>query len=164
MTWTYCEEWNELLESPMDPLTVEETRSRHDRGKLYTALLQPDEKQSPELRVEIRWETEYASVVFMDDHGRDELRYTFTVVDDKMFLKTIMLLEYGDTEERGGYANPERTERFSYTPDGICDRTVDADGDVTEESRWGVDVSRHWEPIPEFGTYASLIRRERWRP
>lgn len=164
MAWIYCEAWNDLNECPEHPLTVEEAQARHASGELYTAALYSGEKPSPGLRVEIRWETDYAAVIFMDEYGRDELDYTFSVVDGALFLQVITSHDYGDSEERGGYADSERMEMYSYTPDGVCDRTVDADGDVTQDSRWGVDVSRHWEPIPEFGAYESLIRRERWRP
>ena len=161
MTWIYCEEWNELNECPRHPLTTEEARARHASGELYTAILHSDARPSPELRVEIRWETGYAAVIFMDDYGRDELGYTFSVADGSLFLESMTLYDYGDSKERGGYAEAERMERYAYTSDGIAHRTVETGDEVNEESRSGVDVSLHWEPIPEFGAYDSLIRYDR---
>ncbi|WP_418957087.1 hypothetical protein [Streptomyces tritici] len=164
MTWIYCEEWNELTERPMGPLTVAEAQARHVGGELYTAILYTEDEPHPELRVEVRWETDYAAVIFMDELARDALDYTFSVIDGSLFLEEVTIYDYGDAKERGGYASAERVETYTFAPDGVGTRTVDVDDEVTEESRDGLDVSLHWEPVPEFGAYDSLIRRDRDRP
>jgi hypothetical protein len=161
MIWTYCEQWNNLTETPMTPLTPGQAETRHVSGELYTAVASRDTRSVPELRVEMRLETGYSSVIFMDEHGRDILDYTFTLVDGSFFLETATSYFYGDSSERGGYAEAERTETYEFTTDGIIRRTVEIDGEESVESRHGIDVTGNWEPVPTFGAYESLIRRDR---
>lgn len=161
MIWTYCEQWNNLTETPMNSLTPEQAQTRHASGELYTAVASPDEHSAPTLRVEMRLETGYASVIFMDEHGRDSLDYTFTLINDSLFLETATSYDYGHSEERGGYADAGQTESYEFTPEGIIRRTVEVDGEESRESRHGIDVASNWEPVPNFGAYDTLIRRDR---
>jgi hypothetical protein len=161
MNWTYCEQWNNLTETPMTPLTPEQAQARHASGALYTAVASPAEQSAPILRVEMRLETGYASVIFMDEYGRDTLDYTFTLINGSFFLETATSYSYGDSQERGGYADADRTETYEFTTGGVIQRTVEEEGTESHESRQGADVSSNWEPVPDFGAYASLIRRER---
>ncbi|WP_344014174.1 hypothetical protein [Streptomyces thermospinosisporus] len=145
----------------MKPLTPEQARARHESGKLYTAVPASKDGSAPELRVEVRLETGYASVIFMDEYGRDVLNYQFTLIDGSLFLETVRLYRYGASQERGGYADVESMETCRFTTDGVVQRTVEEGREGTSESRDGIDVSSNWEPVPEFGEYASLIRRDR---
>jgi len=111
--------------------------------------------------VEMRLETGYSSVIFMDEYGRDTLDYTFTLINGSLFLETATSYEYGDSQERGGYADADRVESYEFTTGGIIRRTVEVDGDESRESRDGVDVAGNWEPVPEFGAYDGLARRDR---
>ncbi|GHE15307.1 hypothetical protein [Streptomyces alanosinicus] len=161
MIWTYCEQWNNLTETPMNPLTPEQARTRHASGHLYTTVAFPDEHSAATVRVEMRLETGYTSVVFMDEYGRDSLDYTFTVINGSLFLETATSYEYGDSEERGGYADAEHVESYEFTIDGIIRRTVEVDDEESKESRRGIDVASNWESVPEFGAYDAVIRRDR---
>lgn len=161
MIWTYCERWNRLTEIPMNPLNSRNAQARHAAGELHTAVASTTDHTSPQLRVHIRLETGYAEVIFMDEYGRDTLEYTFTLNSGSLFLETATSYTYGSSEERGGYADAEYMESYDFTPDGIMRRTVDSCGSESHECRYGVDVSSNWEPVPAFGAYASLIRRER---
>ncbi|MWA12965.1 hypothetical protein [Streptomyces sp. BA2] len=161
MIWIYCEDWNTLTEEPMEPLKPKEAQARHSSGELYTAVAYPSEGSAPELRVHIRLETGYAAVVFMDGYGRTSLEYTFTVIDGSLFLETVTSYEYGNSVERGGYADSERMESYDFTPDGIVVQEIEIGDEVSSESRRNIDMTSNWEPIPQFGAYDSLIRRER---
>ena len=161
MIWTYCEQWNNLTESPMNPLTSEQALARHAAGQLYTAVGFRDGHSVPALRVEMRLETGYSSVIFMDEYGRDTLDYTFSLINGSLFLETATSYEYGDSQERGGYADADRVESYEFTTDGVIRRTVEVGGDESKESRDGVDVAGNWEAVPEFGAYDGLVRRER---
>lgn len=161
MIWTYCERWNRLTESPLGPLTPQDAQARHISGELYTAVAFPTEHSSPELRVHIRLETGYVAVIFMDDHGRDSLEYTFSLINESLFLETATYYAYGNSHERGGYADAEYMESYDFTPDGVMEKTVESGGDESNESRQGVDVSSNWEAVPHFGAYDALIRRDR---
>ncbi|MFI7399692.1 hypothetical protein ACIBW9_04255 [Streptomyces sp. NPDC049541] len=161
MIWTYCEQWNNLTEGPMNSLTPEQAQARHASGELYTAVASAHKHSTPALRVEMRLETGYASVIFMDEHGRDSLDYTFTLIDGSLFLETATSYDYGGSEERGGYADAERTESYEFTTEGIIRRIAEVDGEESRESRHGIDVSGNWESVPNFGAYDTLIRRDR---
>ncbi|MGW2998695.1 hypothetical protein [Streptomyces sp. NPDC001155] len=161
MIWTYCEQWNNLTETPMNPLTPDQAQARHASGQLYTAVASPDEHSAATLRVEMRLETGYTSVIFMDEHGRDSLDYTFTLINGSLFLETATSYDYGESQERGGYADADRMESYEFTTDGIIRRTVEVDGEESKESRHGIDVTSNWESVPNFGGYDALIRRDR---
>lgn len=161
MIWSYCEWWNSLTDTPMRPLTPEQAQARHDSGQLYTAVASPRGNSAPELRVEMRMETGYSSVIFMDALGRDSLDYTFTLINGSFFLEAATSYEYGDSQGRGGYADAERMEVYEFTTDGIIRRLVEVDGEESKETRHGVDVTGNWEPVPHFGAYDALIRRDR---
>lgn len=53
----------------MHPLAPEQARARHASGRLYTAVASQDEHSAPELRVEMRLESGYSAVIFMDELG-----------------------------------------------------------------------------------------------
>ncbi|MGW3171794.1 hypothetical protein [Streptomyces sp. NPDC001153] len=161
MMWTYCEQWNNLTERPMNPLTLDQAQARHTADQLYTAVASLDEHSAATLRVEMRLETGYTSVIFMDEHGRESLDYTFTLINGSLFLETATSYDYGDSQERGGYADAERVESYGFTIDGIIRRIVEVDGEESEESRHGIDVTSNWESVPNFGAYGALIRRDR---
>jgi len=161
MIWTYCEQWNNLTETPMNPLTPAQAEARHTSGRLYTAVASAADHSGPAQRVEIRLETGYVSVIFMDEYGRDTLDYTFNVISGSLFLETVASHSYGNSQERGGYAEADRTETYEFTTDGVMRRTIEADGEESKESRHGIDVSSNWEKVPDFGAYSSLTRRER---
>ncbi|MGW2883691.1 hypothetical protein ACWDBP_47725 [Streptomyces sp. NPDC001233] len=161
MIWTYCEQWNNLTEAPTNLLTSGQAQARHASGQLYTAVASPDEHSAATLRVDMRLETGYTSVIFMDEHGRDSLDYTFTFIDDSLFLETVSSYDYGDSQERGGYADAERMESYEFTTDGVIRRTVEVVGEESTEIRYGIDVASNWESVPNFGIYDALIRRDR---
>ncbi len=54
-------------------------------------------------------------------------------------------------------------ETSTYTPEGLVHVTTDdtSKPTVSEEDYRNVDVSEHWEPIPEFGQWESLGRYKR---
>ncbi|WP_343997563.1 hypothetical protein [Streptomyces thermocarboxydovorans] len=145
----------------MEPLTPEQARARHASGEQYTAVASPKEGAAPEVRVEMQLEDGYVVVVFMDEYGRDAIVYEFTLIDGSLFLESASVYGYGSSQERGGYADAESVETYEFTTEGVVQRMVEEGGEGTTESRYGIDVSKNWEPVPEFGEYASLIRRDR---
>ncbi|MGY6023155.1 hypothetical protein [Streptomyces spinosirectus] len=142
--WTYCERWNKLTETPVNPMTPAQARARHASGELYAAIASPDSHSVPTLRVQMR----------------DSLDYTFTLLDESLFLESATSYDYGESKERGGYADAERMETYEFTTDGFIHRAVDVDGQESRESRQGVDVTGSWEQVPNFGAYDALTRRD----
>ena len=161
MRWTYCDRWNGLLEEPIDPIGEAEARRRHDTGELYTAVSEESDKKR--VLVEVRLENDYASVRFLDDLGRNENVLTFRKLDDRLFLRKVISYDYGESEERGGYARPIVIESFTYKPDETMRHKIDdiRNKDITVEDYRAINVDVHWEPIPAFGDYASIARWDR---
>ncbi|MBC6447365.1 hypothetical protein [Actinokineospora xionganensis] len=160
MTWTYCEHWNRVLNKPLSPFGESEARRRHESGDLYTAVdARPD---GTRILIEVRLETGYSATRFVDGRGRDELAYVFMRKGDKLFLQDIISYTYGDEQGARGLA-PLVVESCAYTSEGIVRHEID---DLRVETIAvtdydSVDVTSHWEPIPEFGSYESISRYER---
>jgi len=55
---------------------------------------------------------------------------------------------------------------YRYRPDGSMHwRRSDKVANVIEEADYrDIDVSTHWEPVPEFGDWASITRFDRTKP
>ncbi|MGW7075210.1 hypothetical protein [Streptomyces sp. NPDC054866] len=84
----------------------------------------------------------------MDKLGRDELRYSFTVMNGALFMKTVGIYDYGDSGERGGYADAWRMESYDFAPDGVAVQEVEIEDEVSSEGRRDIDMSSNWEPLP----------------
>ncbi|SDH55358.1 hypothetical protein SAMN05192558_111126 [Actinokineospora alba] len=157
MTWSYCEQWNRVLNKPLGPLDENMARQFHETGETYTAFR--DDAGSGRVLIEIRLETGYAATRFIDEQGRDELAYIFMRNGDKLFLQEIVSYEYGqDTGARGRI--PLVVESYTFTPGGVVrHRTDDSRVDtIAVEDIDSVDVSAHWEAIPEFGQYDAIAK------
>lgn len=161
MRWAYCDRWNGLLEEPIEPFAASEAQRRHETGKLYTAI--GTESDRVKVLVEVRLETGYVGVKFLDDLARNELIYSFSVVDGRLFLSEIISYDYGDSQERGDDADPVAVENFAYTPEGTCRHKVDNSlvETISAEDYHSVDVASHWEPVPPFGDYDSVTKWDR---
>ncbi|MDQ3578992.1 MAG: hypothetical protein M3443_15655, partial [Actinomycetota bacterium] len=154
-----CEQWNGLLGKPLTPINENEARRRHETGELYTAVGNGSGQER--ILVQVRLENGYVGIKFLDDRGRDELIYNFRVTDEKLFLRKIIAYTY---DELGANERvPLIVESITYKPDGTCRNKVDdlRVDHVTETDYDMVDVDVHWEPIPSFGDYDSIVRRER---
>ena len=161
MRWTYCDRWNDLMEEPIDPLKESEARRRHETGDLYTVVGEEDSKTK--LLVEVRLENGYVGVKFLDNLGRNELIFNFKNFDNRLFLRKVISYDYGESQERGGYADPVVIETFTYKPDGTMRREINKtrQKQIEVADYRSIDVHIHWEPVPSFGNYESIARRDR---
>lgn len=153
MRVTYCDRWNRVTDTPIEPLEESEARRRHDAGELYTAVVWTGDHV--ENYVEVRLETGYVSVKFLDEQRRLVLTYTFHVVDaGRMFLVQTRIFDPND------YAN---NEVYFFGLDGSMERKL-ASLDYTEaaeDKMTGPHLAAMFEPVPSFGRYESVLRRER---
>lgn len=156
VTVTYCERWNNKQKQPIFPMSEDEARARHDAGQLYTVVL--GDWSSPVL-VELFLKDKYVGVRWLEQHGKDALRYAFRLQDDgRLFLSEVA---FNTVDDNGKVVESEST---LIKPDGTVqvslfnnvDRTVKA-GEPTP----GKDVAAMWEDVPAFGNYESIARRER---
>lgn len=159
MAWTYCEQWNYVLHKPLTPFDEIEARRRHESGNLYTAVT--TDSDGLRILVHVRLENDYVATHFHDKEGRDTLVYNFRVIDGRLFLRKIITYTYDEnsTSPHG----PLVVETYAFTPEGICRQETDDSRVETIEvvDRHSVDVSTHWENIPEFGEYAAVAKYER---
>jgi hypothetical protein len=163
MSWSYCGQWNWLREKPIDPIDPAEAARRHaaGEGEGYTAVSEED--GSVDLVVDVALAPGNVAVHFADEFGRRELIYTFRRQENgHLFLSEVISYEYGDSTDRGDYAEPIGTETFEFDPDGVVRRiTQDSARGGTLEERDTVDVAPNWEPVPAFGQYDSITREDR---
>jgi len=155
VSMTYCDRWNRITRTPIEPLEESEARRRHAAGQLYTAVVWTSDHV--ENYVEVRLETGYVSVKFLDEQRRLMLTYTFDVVEaGRMFLVETRVVDPDD------YAN---NEVYCFGLDGSMKRKL-ASLDYTEgaeDKMTGPHLAAMFEPVPPFGRYESVLRRERDR-
>ncbi len=155
MNVAYCYQWNDLTKEPRDPYAEAEARQRHERGELYTALL--GDPSAPHTLVEVRLDTGYVGVHFLDDELRRWSTYSFGRSDEKtLFLKQYRRAEY-DSDGRQVAA-----EIINFREDGVLTvQKADLVKNVVDQYDVHADVSSNWEPTPAFGDYESIARFDR---
>jgi hypothetical protein len=152
----YADRWLTRRGRPGAPLDADEARRRHEEGKLYTVVLGDPER--PTAYLDVRNETGFVGVHFLDDAGRPYLTYHFARdpgSDDDLFLEQATYREYeGDEVVRG--------DAYHFEPDGkVVKEHKDYVQREAERGETRDDVSSNWEPVPEFGSYESIARVER---
>jgi hypothetical protein len=160
MQTIYCQRWNFGMVRPIDPLTVEQARRRDTTGKLYTVAL--GDPADPDVVLEIT-RPDIIVVNFFDKLGRKSVAYYWRRTEDnRMFLRTIRRWQYGD-DSAWGLSEAELIEEVAYEPNGIVHHDI-RDEKAHERRRVSyrdVPLDINWEPIPEFGDWASIARFER---
>jgi hypothetical protein len=159
---TYCRRWNFLRNRPIDPLTEQQARERDQKGELYTAVL--GDPAGPEVIVEV--ERPAVRVDFFDRFQRQSNLYDFRLHDDgTMFLYHITNWTYPDEEFRR-IDQSSMIKSANFDPPDLAHmeiRDYEA-GESKETSYREVDLSGHWEPVPEFGDWLSIARYDRYKP
>ncbi len=153
MELTYCYEWNQVLSEPIRPFGEVEARRRHDAGELYTAISWVDGR--PDAYVEVRFETAYVGCTFFDEQLRFVLMYSF----DRISVDRMFLVEARDL-------NPDDHSKHVITEfevDGTMTRKLASNDfvEVADTPLDGEELEALYEPVPHFGQYESLLRRER---
>ena len=77
-----------------------------------------------------------------------------------------MVWEYPDDGEYHPMFEATRIEEFTYSQDGTAHHEITdtRTGEVTAEDRAGVPLDINWEPVPNFGEWASVAREDREKP
>jgi hypothetical protein len=161
---TYCEGWDPSLRAVVGVLPVAVARDRDRAGEQYAVLL--GDPQRPYALIEVAWRQGYAGVWFFDQALRRAVKHEFRrLSEDRLFLLETVERRY----EREGQAEFDpvawrRTRR--YDPDGDFRERLEPAGEGGGLTGTGgrVPVEMLWEPVPRFGAWASLARRDRDRP
>lgn len=159
---TYCERWNPLLHAPIGILSAEQARTRHDAGELYSVVI--GDLAKPEVLIEVRLERDYVGVWFFDESNTLRvLKYTFKRTSpDTLFMSRVGTWDYpdgADQDLRGAHT----IDSIHYQSDGIVrHESTDTVARRTTTSEYsGVDTEINVEPVPVFGQWESLARRDR---
>jgi hypothetical protein len=163
MQATYCELWSDPFYEPVDPMSADDAQVLDRQGEPYAvALGVPD---SPAVMIEVAWKKAHLGVWFTDEQGRQDLHYAFTkVADGRLFLAEVTSWTYSDGSVFLFEASV--VETISFRADGYVRHTIDGGSmnstDVFEYS--GIPVEANWEPVPTFGEWGSVARRDRYGP
>jgi hypothetical protein len=156
----YGELWSPNYQEWLNPFSEAEARQHHETRKPYTALIEQDD--GSRLALELCFAFSYCNVYFFDARGRCVLRHTFVPTDEgRLFLFEISTGEYDDGDDPWPLRGISRT----YTRDGRVKTLLSERGRLTLlGENEPADVRFHDEPVPPFGQWESLIRRDRTRP
>ncbi|MFI6300115.1 hypothetical protein ACIBEJ_51580 [Nonomuraea sp. NPDC050790] len=161
---SYVLRWNHRRSEPGTPLTEEQARARDAKGEEYTAILPPRPGTRSPILVTLIWRTGVVLATFLDGAGRRGTQYTFMRHDaERLFLSRVYVWIYPDARPGLLLADAVVREEIRFHPDGRARRVVtDKDARTRETVEYtGVAVADHWEPVPTFGSYASIARFER---
>lgn len=161
MQATYCRRWNLVRNRPMDPIGAEEARQLDAERDHYTVVL--DEGGTPRVYIEVNWGEEYLAVFFLDGVRRPQLAYSFTRVDDeRLFLDEVTRWEYPDEQARA-MSGAQLIDTVRYQRDGTAQREVrdDVAQEVRRQQFADLPLDVNWEPVPRFGDWDRVARRDR---
>lgn len=148
-------------------ITAEEVADKNHIDKLHYEFCVLEEESSayPECYVTVVPKNKHIGVNFIDDAGRNYLKYLFREVkeDRTLFLREVWYYHFtSETQESEDYRL-----HFVFDQEGnVAIRKYDEINQKTEdyESNRRFDISGLYEKYPEFGQYESLVRLDRDLP
>jgi len=171
--------WNDELMVMLDPVPEDEGRATYvGGGEIWIAGgpepltgIDPEDFEAPDGEDPAAWsifavlERGYLQVDFYNLWGVKEAFYAFRRQEDgRLFLTDVSEYEYADPTDR--QAEWSSVTEYHFEPDGYSSevtRTELPDGsqDVKMVERSGGDFSNHYEPVPAFGEWAGVLKRQR---
>jgi hypothetical protein len=151
---SYCEKWFLPKRRAIRPISEEEASARHAARQPYCALIGGESKPTIVVSVAGQW----VSVSFLDDLGREYLRYDLKEhPPSDLFLTMAIYRDFeGDTDEVAV------ATQFAFKEDGsVLMERRQLPTNAVQERRWRGDISSNWERYPSFGKYDALCRVER---
>lgn len=164
MIYTYCRDWDRPRAVPHDVWDERKARRAHEKGKLYTVVV--GDLARPVCFLYVRLEVKYIGVNFLDSFSRVNLTYQFEEREPgRLFLERAIEVEFDRDAPQDlspDEARSIREIRTVFKPTGWVDiwRRDTGTGQL-EHAEGPQEVAMCWEPVPQFGDYASIIRRER---
>ena len=150
----YAEKWLVLDRKPLNPLTREEAKRRHESREAYVALIGPPEAPSHVVSIAGPW----VMVSFLDDDHREFLLYSFKELrPGQIFLKQAIHREF---DAKTGELNVATLFAFDEKGKILIERQ-DRKHDDVETRKGKADPAPNWDRFPEFGAYDSLLQEER---
>lgn len=180
--------WHPELKLMMEPMTEEEARVAYEAGHEVTIAcgaheLLPEDPADLELigdqpaewslyteltRSQRDAETENVAVLdFYDFWGTRVLTYFFyEQPDGRLFLANAAEYEFSDATQQHDEYDWTVMTMHRFRPDGYSSVSVhrllpDGSTDVTMTEYADGDFTTHWEPVPAWGDWDSITRRDR---
>lgn len=173
--------WSDGPNLMLDPISEEEARAAYEKGDavcvacgratLTGYVSGEDREAEPGEPAEWTLFAELARdvvvVEFFNFWGTREATYTFRrQPDGRLFLVEAVEYEFEDLTRYVDGNAWSVMEEHSFDPDGTSSVTVyrarpDGSQDVSMTEYKDGDFSAHWEPVPTFGDWTSLTRRQR---
>ena len=157
MSIFYCQHWSRHEKQPINILDDQKACSLHNQNKFYTVII--NNISTPKCFLEINLNESYIGVNFLDAYQRDYLVYSFQSKNNKiLFLSRVIFRQYKNDAN-----NIISGEMLLYKTNGCVTRKVVdyLTNQTDKEYRDNVDISLHWEAIPEFRNYLSISRINR---
>lgn len=154
MKIAYCEKWLLDREQPLNILSEEVARQRHEARNPYVALLSAEEEPRMVVDVAGKW----VSVDFLDNRLRKWLSYNFCELEaGRLFLKNACHWEFIDDSDK-----PDSSKIFRFDVNGtMLSSEVMASTNEQRVFESAVSLVPNWEHYPNFGEYSSLCQIER---
>jgi hypothetical protein len=161
----YCEGWDPQSRAIVGLLPMAIARRRDGQGEQYAVVLGTPHR--PRALIELSWRHHYAAVWFFDERLRRAAKQEFRRLrGDRLFLVESTEWRYTTAEQAEFDATAHvRSRRLS--PDGTgrqTDRYPSGSEFAIREMGLKEPVDGLWEPVPRFGDWASLARRNRDQP
>jgi hypothetical protein len=154
MNVTYCNGWSRSRRRPGEIWTMARAKEAHEAGELYTVVVGDLDRPSSFLDVCLKTGT--VGVGFLDSALREYLSYGFDIIKKReLFLTGSTYREFEGSSDKA-----YRATIYKFAQNGHVD-ILRLDGGKQQEAETTTDVSGNWEPIPSFGEYESITRRER---
>jgi hypothetical protein len=174
--------WNNDLKLMIDPVSEEDARTIYEAGgevmvaagrAPLSGVSADSDEEDPEDPEPAEWslyaelDRGYVEVQFFSFFGTREATYGFDrQPDGLLFLTDVSEYEYERRTMDTGDDDWSTFTQYTFRPDGTSEevahvRTADGGEDVRRTERRGADLAEHWEPVPEFGRWDSITRRQR---
>lgn len=160
---TYASGWRRRRRAPREELAADEARRKHDQGELYHVVVSDGGTTIAWLEVDLS--QPFVGVNLLHEDGRDDVEYVIRAHPDGhgLFLRQARFHEY-----EGGEPYSRHGVVYHFEPDGsahVESRAVGAETTQVYDLPASTPLaSALREPMPSFGDYANLIRRERLEP
>ena len=152
MQFTYCSRWFRAKAAPIDPLSEDDARIKHDSRSPYVAAL------GDPVTVFLEFAGDYLGVGFLDEYGREYLMYQYQEFEpNRLFLTMAVHREF---QSENSQVVGSTVYYFKPTGELHIEKVDDATHVVTTQDSM-TDVSGNWELYPVFGDYQGLLNKER---
>jgi hypothetical protein len=174
--------WNNDLRLMMDPVPADEARAVYERGgeimvaagrvplqgvAADSAEPDPEDPEPAAWSLYAELDRGFVEVEFFNLFGTREATYSFRrQPDGRLFLAEVAEYDFDQRTADTGDWDWSSVEEHLFEPDGTSSLTrrrklPDGSTDVTTEDFKGGDFAAHWEPVPAFGEWDSITRRQR---